>query len=75
MYMNLLHGVREHLTYTGKWAANSLIPPVFAAEVVGLGWRDDPERYTGGSVGNGRVFYAGQVKGDDDPHDDLQLGG
>jgi len=33
--------------------------------VVGLAWSDDPESCTGGSTATGRVFNAGQVKGDD----------
>ena len=30
-----------------------------------LAWSKDSESYAGGSVATGRVFHAGQVKGDD----------
>jgi hypothetical protein len=33
--------------------------------VVGIVWSNDPESYAGGSVATGRVYLAGQVKGDD----------
>jgi hypothetical protein len=33
--------------------------------VVELEWSNDPESYAGGSIATGRVFLAGQVKGDD----------
>jgi hypothetical protein len=33
--------------------------------VVELAWSDDPENYVDGSLATGRVFHAGQVKGDD----------
>jgi DNA-binding SARP family transcriptional activator len=33
--------------------------------VVGLAWPDDSESSAGGSIATGRVFNAGQVKGDD----------
>jgi hypothetical protein len=33
--------------------------------VVGLAWSEGPESYFGGRVATGRVFLAGQVKGDD----------
>jgi hypothetical protein len=33
--------------------------------VVGLAWSYEPESYAGSNVATGRVFQAGQVKGDD----------
>jgi hypothetical protein len=33
--------------------------------VVGLAWSYDAESYAGGSIATGRVFHAGQIKGDD----------
>ena len=33
--------------------------------MVGLAWSSDPDSHTGGSVATGKVFHAGQVKGDD----------
>ena len=33
--------------------------------MVGLAWSDDPESYAGSTVATGRVYDAGQVKGDD----------
>jgi hypothetical protein len=45
-----------------------MLPPrryPYFGVVVGLAWSYDPESYAGGSVAAGRVYHAGQVKGDD----------